>query len=93
MSKILTINKCLPEQCKHCYDNGVDIHCGECGRFGLESVFPKDSFKDFPKGCPLDDTATETIDFINKKVDDIMNRNLLINSSIMCKERKGLCQL
>jgi hypothetical protein len=86
MSKTLTINKCSPEQCKHCYDNGQDIYCSKPDRLGLMNVFPKDSFKDFPKGCPLDDIAT--IDFINKKVDDIMNRHLLINSSMMCRERE-----
>jgi hypothetical protein len=60
--KIITINKCSPEECWHCYDNGQDIYCSKPDRLGLMNVFPEDSFKDFPKDCPLDNAVKKERD-------------------------------
>jgi hypothetical protein len=53
MAKTMVINSCNPKECMHCYDNEKDIYCAECKRRGLVFVFPKSSFKKFPKDCPL----------------------------------------
>lgn len=53
MPKLIKIEKC--SDCPYCYDNGQDIYCSELERLNLTDVFSKDSFEEFPKGCPLDD--------------------------------------